>query len=452
MLDARAGARRTVLRCGLAALLVTALCVVLPVQGPGAEPSLGTALDSAAAPVAALLAYLFYGRFRLDRMLADAVMCAYLLVLATSNLLLSALPRALDQPWGAGDRTALAGALAAVMYLSGVRLGTRRWAGGVGAGAALVVGSAAVAVLVAQLAGPLLSQGGMVSPLPAGRLVTATQLLAAGLFLVGVLSFLSGPRPDPLMALLAGSAVLAAASRIAAVMSATANDGWSTAGLLLRVAGYVVLVVAAAQEIGNYWQRMAQVAALEERQRLSRDLHDGIAQDLAFAAGQARILARCSDHPDRARMIIAASERALDECRHAIAALTRPLDEPLHVALAQCAEQLCDRFQTRLDLDLDASATVDAQAHQSLVRIVREAVSNAGRHGGAARVAVRLHQDDGLLLEVEDDGVGFDPAAVGPAQGRFGLVSMQERAEALGGTFRVGAGRHGGTRVEVRLP
>lgn len=439
-------------RFACAAAILTAVCLGVPLEGLGAEPSLRTALDSAAAPVAALLAFLLYGRFRESRLVSDGVLAAFLLLVAISNLLLSALPKAFDAPTAqVTDRTAFASVLAALLFVVAVRMPARRWSHGLGAGAALIVCTAGAAALVSRVAGSPVLEVTAPSLAPDSMLVTA-QLAAACLFLIGAWGNGRCPTFDRLQVLLAGAAVLWAVSRIDAVLAVSSADAWSTASLLLRAGAYSVLVAAASVEISDYWRRMAHATALEERRRLSRDLHDGIAQDLAFAAGQARFLARRSDHPDRARMIIAATERALDECRNALAALNRPLDEPLHVALTQCAEEMCDRFQTRLDLDLDLTAAVTPEVHQGLVRIVREAVGNAGRHGQAGHVAVHLRQEDGLILAVDDDGSGFDTSLDQRSTGRFGLVSMRERAEALGGTFSVRSEKDGGTRVEIRLP
>jgi signal transduction histidine kinase len=77
-------------------------------------------------------------------------------------------------------------------------------------------------------------------------------------------------------------------------------------------------------------------------------------------------------------------------------------------------------------------------------------VSNAIRHGKAKIVRVALANGDGLQLSIEDDGRGIESA--GPRSGGFGLVSMRERAEALGGTMAVGPGAERGTRVEIWLP
>ena len=83
-----------------------------------------------------------------------------------------------------------------------------------------------------------------------------------------------------------------------------------------------------------------------------------------------------------------------------------------------------------------------------MLRILREAITNAGRHGQAQKVVVRLWRDDRTNLTVEDDGRGFDSSL--PTRG-FGLVSMRERAHAVGATFGVASRIGHGTRVEVSM-
>jgi signal transduction histidine kinase len=143
-------------------------------------------------------------------------------------------------------------------------------------------------------------------------------------------------------------------------------------------------------------------------------------------------------------------ERALDESRRAIAALTRPVDEPLEVALVQAAEEVAGRVGVQLRIEVGRGAQVSPDEREALIRIVREAITNAGRHGGAENVSVELSNGNGTLLRIVDDGSGFNPRRT--RVGGFGLVSMRERAEALGGRFKLSSNAGEGTRIEVRLP
>ena len=91
------------------------------------------------------------------------------------------------------------------------------------------------------------------------------------------------------------------------------------------------------------------------------------------------------------------------------------------------------------------------QAKEALYRILQEAINNITKHAAARHVAIRLSQVDGaVILEVVDDGVGFDPTVQSP--GHMGLRSMQERAEQVGGICRIESEIGKGTRIEVRVP
>ena len=148
--------------------------------------------------------------------------------------------------------------------------------------------------------------------------------------------------------------------------------------------------------------------------------------------------------------LAAAAERALDESRRAIAALTRPVDEPLEVALVQAAEEVAARVGVQLRIEVGRGAQVSPDEREALIRIVREAITNAGRHGGAENVSVELSNGNGTFLRIMDDGSGFNPRHT--RVGGFGLVSMTERAHALVGELKLSSGAGEGTRIEVRLP
>lgn len=150
-----------------------------------------------------------------------------------------------------------------------------------------------------------------------------------------------------------------------------------------------------------------------------------------------------------AMLLAGAADRALDESRRAIAALSRDGDDPLDLALAQATHEVAERVGASVKLDLQAGADLAPAQRESLIRIAREAVSNAGRHSGARDVAVCLAVNGRVELRVRDHGIGFDPAAT--PHGRFGLVSMRERAEALGAEFQIISSPGGGTSVEVIL-
>ncbi|HEV2070791.1 MAG TPA: ATP-binding protein, partial [Acidimicrobiales bacterium] len=134
----------------------------------------------------------------------------------------------------------------------------------------------------------------------------------------------------------------------------------------------------------------------------------------------------------------------------AIEALSDDFEQPLADKLRQAAEDVVTRAGATVDLDVESAAPVSMTARDALVRVVREATTNAVRHGHAGSVVVRVATDYGdVHLTVTDDGRGFDPARV---RSGFGLQSMRQRVEALGGSLHVTSAPGSGTSVEVALP
>ena len=119
--------------------------------------------------------------------------------------------------------------------------------------------------------------------------------------------------------------------------------------------------------------------------------------------------------------------------------------------LAQATEDVAARTGLDVSFDLAKGVRLDPARREALIRIACEAVTNAAVHGHAHGVRVELSNGRGVRMRVVDDGVGFDPAAVRGKPG-FGLVSMRERAEAVGAAFRLRARPGRGTAVEVELP
>jgi signal transduction histidine kinase len=281
--------------------------------------------------------------------------------------------------------------------------------------------------------------------------VLGAQLVAMALFVVAAVGFSrkAGRTGDNLMQWLAVASVIAAFSRLNYFLYPSLYTEWVYTGDFFRLAFYVAILVAAAREISSYWQHISRTAALEERRRIARDLHDGLTQELAFIG---RNLYRLDERDATVARIRASTARALIESRRAIAALTRPLDEPLEHALAEAALETADREGTKIALDLSPHLEIDFERREALIRIACEAIANAARHGRAQIVRVELSNGRGIRLRVTDDGTGFDLDALTeePRRG-FGLVSMRERAHALGGRFSVSSAPGEGTAVEVIL-
>lgn len=204
-------------------------------------------------------------------------------------------------------------------------------------------------------------------------------------------------------------------------------------------------------------------AVMDERARLSRELHDGLAQLVAFllvrvdtVAGLVRADRRPEALAELERLRGAADDLYLD-VREAIAGLRNRVDER---GLLPVLKDYLDEFEERHGIPVafetdDSTAPVPDLVGMHLFRIVQEALANVRKHAHATFVWVSLRQpgEGTLQVEIKDDGIGFVPDQVIPSKPRsFGLASMRERAEVLGGTVRIESAAGSGTRVIVTIP
>jgi signal transduction histidine kinase len=417
------------------------------------SPSLHLVLGSIDACVALLVAYLVHGRFVRSGLLQDLLLAQGLFLLALAGLGLVLFLHLFD---GASEGSldvwlplALRSAGALLIAVSAVAGGrrtsasARRW-GPLVAGLLVVVAFAALWLLRADLpvaldgSPPASAQRPVISGHP---LLLVAQGFGAVCFLVASVAFTvrAVRRHDELLRWLGPACALGGFARVNFVLFPSLYSDWLYTGDLLRTGSYVLLLVGAAREISQYWSAQARVAVLEDRRRLARELHDGLVQEIAYIRAESRSLPT----------VVSACDRALDEARAAVDALGRAGDEPLGHVLSRAARQVAERYDARLDLEVDDHVDADDEQRHALARIAREAVSNAIRHGRAGRVRVRLLRDGtGARLEVADDGRGFDPRAAASSTG-FGLTSMRERARALPGELGIESAPGEGTRVWV---
>ena len=449
---------------GVAGVLATGAVLLFPsVRFAYHSPGFHVGLEVAAGLIAGLAAFLFFGRLKHNRLQANWALVYALLLSAVVNVVLSAIPAMFaDESFGAfavwaavGGRLVAAASFVFAAYAptewvtKGEHIGYT-----VVAGVAVTIGVIGL-ITVQALPGvsPVTVGGDASRPfIGAHPSILLVQLVAMLLFTAAAFGFIrrSERTGDQLMRWLAAGALLAAFSRLHYVLVPSLYSDWVYTGDILRLGFYALLLLGAVGEIRRYWGGLADAATTDERRRIARDLHDGLAQELAYIAVQTRWLSQHGDDGgETLRSVTAAAERALDESRRAIAALTRADDEPLDLALAQAAEEVADRVGTQVRLDLARVRPVEADAQEALLRIAREAIANAGRHSGAEEVLVRLSQNGSVRLEITDQGRGFDTDAA--PQDRFGLISMRERAEALNAEFFVISSPGRGTTVEVAL-
>jgi signal transduction histidine kinase len=199
-------------------------------------------------------------------------------------------------------------------------------------------------------------------------------------------------------------------------------------------------------------------AALEERTRLSRELHDGLAQDLWLAKLKIGRLSAMPGLGGEARRVCdeltGAIDAGLADARQAVMSL-RLGSEPavsLRELMARYVDDFGERFGLRVEFECEAELPrLTSRAEAELLRIIQEALNNVVRHADATVVRVRVEiADSHLELLVGDNGVGFEPLDV--ADGRFGLASMRERALIIGGEITIDSRPQDGTRVRVRVP
>lgn len=195
---------------------------------------------------------------------------------------------------------------------------------------------------------------------------------------------------------------------------------------------------------------LAQRVASDERRRIARELHDGLAHELAYIASKVHSSARDTAGIE-IDLIASAADRALDEARRAITVLSSVNPEPLHRGLAQTAEDIGSRLGVNVTMDLDEQVDTPESVTENLLRIVREAMTNAATHGNPNEVKICLEGNPGMRLVIEDDGSGFDPTK-GEGSSGFGLISMQERAAAVGARFNISSAPSRGTQIEVVIP
>jgi signal transduction histidine kinase len=442
----------TAILAGSATVLVTAL--------PGLDfayrqRELHVGLETAAALIGLLAAYLLLGRFRRRRRLDDLALFVALSLFALSNLFFAALPAMIVDGGSAKFSTwvALSGrllgavALAVGAFAPPRQVHLPRWAT-----ALPLLTPVAVLAVTALFIGALVSSfpsgvDAELTPEASGRprlighpAVLVVQLVAAALFVAAAVGFTrrSERSGDGFVRWLGIASVLGAFAQFNYFLYPSLYTEWVYVGDAFRLLFYAVVLAAALREISSYWQAASREAALEARRRMARELHDGVAQELALVGMN---LKRLDDNNEHVRRALAGVERGLVDARAAISALRSPVDEPVDVALARVAHEVAAREGTEVTLALAPGVKTSSEVRDALARILSEAIANAARRGQADLVQVELENGRRLRLRVRDSGTGFDA----------GLSAMREYATAVGAEVRVRTMDGSGTEVEVVL-
>ncbi|HEY1712973.1 MAG TPA: ATP-binding protein [Solirubrobacteraceae bacterium] len=459
-----AGARSSsVQRPRLALWVVAALCAVATVvfvgYGAGqiwqlhtADAALRSAIETGITLSALVSAALLLAHFRQTRMLRDLLLLAGLATTALTDFIFNALPAYHYQTgiYGAGARMALtiliAGTFLAVAFAPGdreVQAGRRLAAIAVPAAFYFV----ALGELVDLIAGPVRERG----PSGAyGPVATSLSLICCVLLLISAGGFAVRHRDgDRAAGLLTIVALCLAGAQLGMLGLGVAPPDWVTPSDALRVAAYGLLLAAAVGMYRRSQDQVARDAVSAERLRIARDLHDGLAQDLAFIAAHSERLARefGADHP-----LAIAATRALAASRGQIVDLEASEAASTEAALREVASEISSRHGVNVSVTVDGGAQPEQSDHErtELVRIAREAIANAVRHGGARNVTVRLgSRRNDLLLRVSDDGCGFGGSRRTAGTG-LGMRTMRARAESVGGRLVTRTRASGGAEIEVR--
>jgi signal transduction histidine kinase len=234
-----------------------------------------------------------------------------------------------------------------------------------------------------------------------------------------------------------------------------------TACVLLSVVAWVVVLGRRLREqMAIIRQKLRSSAVLEERNRIARELHDTLEQELAGITMQLDLAVDCLRQAPR--VAEQALETARNMSRHSMVEARRSVwdlrcqlleDGDLAYALAQIVEPLAPRGHVKIDADIQGSPVrLPGSVEMNLLRIGQEAVANAVKHGHASRIAIELrYAPKSVCLTVSDDGQGFATDQASPT-GHFGLLDMRERAQSMGSQLQVESGPGRGTRIAVEVP
>jgi signal transduction histidine kinase len=216
---------------------------------------------------------------------------------------------------------------------------------------------------------------------------------------------------------------------------------------------------AIAIENARLFEASRELSVIEERNRLARELHDSMTQNLFSLALTAEAAAELV-HADPVRAeveidrIRALARETQAELRSLVFELRPPRleDDGLVATVGKDLDVLARAHGMKADLRVHGAPELESSVELELYRIVQEALNNVVRHAGADSVMVDVDVDSRVAITIRDDGAGFDPGARAIRERRLGLTSMRERAEALGGTLIVESAPGAGTTVRVEVP
>jgi signal transduction histidine kinase len=460
------GTRAIAAATAIVSAVITVAFVLLPqLHLDYAWPAVRLALETSGSLIALVAVFLVFGRLLRRTYLNELLLASALAVLALSNVLFVTIPSVAG--WAPDDLTVWAAPLArsvgAVLFTLAAFVPRRplRRGGRVLAGTAvcLIVALGLTIVFIHAFAARWpRAYAATITPQAAGQPLLRAhpalfifELLVALLYGLAAAGFLSRSRRfgDEFFGWLAIAAILAVVSHINYSLFPTLySQSVLYTGDIFRFAFYVALLLGCMREIWSYWNALSEAAVQEERRRMARDLHDGLAQELAYISRNLELLNGAADGDTVGRLRLSV-QRAQLESRRAINALASSSSQTLEAALAEATREIAERFRIQLELELVPGIQLSPTRSEALVRIACEAITNAARHSGAGRVTLRLERDGPLVrLWISDRGCGFDTEVTGTG---FGLIAMRERARSVGAELRICSSAGRGSQVEVAV-
>jgi signal transduction histidine kinase len=415
-------------------------------------PQVRLVLDTMVALAAVLVAVLAGVRFSVDGRRLDWLLCAGFSLAAGSTFCFGIAPVLGGQPlhrreqwaWIAGGL--LAGALIAAAAFARRRTIARRRE----LMELLLVVPAAlflIWVFVDSFGGalPSLSSSDRIQP----PLLTAALAVRALVSLVAVVGFglRYRARGNDLDRWLALGATLSLFADLHYVFTPLVSNHFVSTGDFLRLVAYAVLLVGVWRAI-----RYAEFgrAVAEERARVAREIHDGLAQYLFAISTHATMLESGADPEQTLPQLKQAAAAAQQEARFAILALSSASGTaPFDAALRRYVDFLTADGQLAVDLEIDENVRLAPDEQIEVFRIVQEGLANARKHAGAQSADVKIEmRGDERVVTIVDDGAGFDDDTVATGQG---LRNMKARSASIGGGFRLRSEPGRGTALEVVL-
>src|SRR5829696_9381620 len=414
-------------------------------------PNLRLALDTGIVLAATIVAVLAGTRFSVEGRRLDLLLCAGFATAAGTALFFAVCPVLGGEPiqtpeaWaGVAGRILALGLIAAASFVRGRVVGAR-WA--------LRLGLAFVAIALGGIWLLARSLGSALPSLDPGAGLPALMIVALAfqglLSLVAVCGFglryrRYGEDLDRWLAL-AGTLMLSADLHY--IFTPVVVGGIVSQGDFLRLLSYGLLLAGVWRAI-----RFAEFgrAVAEERARVAREIHDGLAQYLFAISTHLQMLEHGAPAQKTLPRLKEAASAAQQEARFAVLALSSASgNAPFGAALRRYVEFLTADGVLDVELEIDDAVDLAPDEQIEVFRIVQEGLANARKHARAGRARVTIGDHDGnRLVRIRDDGAGFEPETDGAGQG---LRNMRARSASIGGGFRVRSRPGLGTAVEVTL-